>query len=41
MLREHLLEVLVKAWPMLLIFTVIMSSTRLAYLKLIGKICFI
>lgn len=34
MLREHLLEVLVKAWPMLLIFTVIMSSTRLAYLKI-------
>lgn len=34
MLKTQLLEVLEKAWPMLLIFTVIMSSIRIVYLKI-------
>ncbi|MDD2469556.1 MAG: VanZ family protein [Bacilli bacterium] len=33
MFKVEVLEVLRKAWPMLLVFTVIMSSIRLAYLK--------
>lgn len=33
MLREHLLEVLGKSWAMLIVFTVIISSIRFAYLK--------
>ncbi|MFA5410146.1 MAG: VanZ family protein, partial [Bacilli bacterium] len=34
MLKAQLLEVLEKAWPMLLIFTVVLSSIRIVYLKL-------
>jgi glycopeptide antibiotics resistance protein len=33
MLKEQLLDVLERAWPMLLIFTVVISSIRIAYLK--------
>jgi glycopeptide antibiotics resistance protein len=32
MLKEQLLEVLQKAWPMLIIFTVVISSIRIVYL---------
>lgn len=34
MLKAQLLEILEKAWPMLLIFTVIISSIRIVYLRL-------
>lgn len=33
MLREQFIEVLGKSWPMLIVFTVIISSIRFAYLK--------
>ncbi len=33
MLKAQILEIMQNAWPMLLIFTVVMSSIRIAYLK--------
>jgi glycopeptide antibiotics resistance protein len=33
MLKEQLIDVLERAWPMLLIFTVIITSIRIAYLR--------